>query len=387
MKAIRPQITNNWHSTAGLLWAPSAAIRAPLRPLHQQATKKAAYATQNASSRLAPACTRWLTRPQVNSFQSISARHNPTARLGQALYSTTPAPGQPTIHDVFESKTGTWQYVVADPTTSTAVIIDPVLDYDPATQTITTASADALLALVKEKGYKVDGIFETHAHADHITAASYLQKRLTEEQGHRPPIGIGKRIGQVQKLFGQRYGVPAEEYEGVFDKLFEDDEAFNIGQLAAKAIHLPGHTPDHLGYQIGDNIFCGDLIFHADIGSARCDFPGGSANNLYQSGRRILRLPDHVKIWTGHDYPPEGRPDPVSSLSVQEHKQQNKHLKDGVSEEEFVALRKERDSSLAEPRLLHQSLQMNIRAGRLPKPTEAGQRLLHLPLKLKGLTW
>lgn len=160
-------------------------------------------------------------------------------------------PGEPTIHNVFESKTGTWQYVVADPTTSTAVIIDPVLDYDPATQVITTESADALLSLVKEKGYKVDKILETHAHADHLTAASYLQRRLAQEQGHRPPIGIGKRIGQVQKLFGQRYGIPAQEYEDVFDKLFEDDETFKIGNLTAKAIHLPGHTPDHLGYRIG----------------------------------------------------------------------------------------------------------------------------------------
>jgi glyoxylase-like metal-dependent hydrolase (beta-lactamase superfamily II) len=165
-----------------------------------------------------------------------------TANLGAA---------RPTIHNVFESKTGTWQYVVADPTTLTAVIIDPVLDYDPATQVITTDSADALLSLVKEKRYKVEKILETHAHADHLTAASYLQKRLTEEQGNRPPIGIGKRIGQVQKLFGQRYGIPAEEYEGVFDKLFDDDETFKIGNLTAKAIHLPGHTPDHLGYRIG----------------------------------------------------------------------------------------------------------------------------------------
>ncbi|GFF43298.1 probable metallo-hydrolase BURPS1710b_2304 [Aspergillus lentulus] len=296
-------------------------------------------------------------------------------------------PGEPTIHNVFESKTGTWQYVVADPTTSTAVIIDPVLDYDPATQVITTESADALLSLIKEKGYKVDKILETHAHADHLTAASYLQRRLAQEQGHRPPIGIGKRIGQVQKLFGQRYGIPAQEYEDVFDKLFEDDETFKIGNLTAKAIHLPGHTPDHLGYRIGDNIFCGDLIFHSDIGTARCDFPGGSARSLYQSGRKVLDLPDHVRIWTGHDYPPEERKEPVPSLSVQDHRRQNKHLKNGVTEEEFVALRKERDSKLAEPRLLHQSLQMNIRAGRLPTPTESGQQLLHLPLKLKGLTW
>lgn len=156
----------------------------------------------------------------------------------------------PTIHDVFESNTGSWQYVAADPSTSTAVIIDPVLDYDPASQAISTDSADSLLSLIEEKGYKIDRILETHVHADHLTAASYIQKRL-QEQGHRPPIGIGRRIEQAQKRFGQRYEISPAEYENVFDKLFDDDETFKIGQVTAQAIHLPGHTPDHLGYKIG----------------------------------------------------------------------------------------------------------------------------------------
>jgi glyoxylase-like metal-dependent hydrolase (beta-lactamase superfamily II) len=294
---------------------------------------------------------------------------------------------EPTIHDIFETKTGTWQYIVADPSTSTAVIIDPVLDYDPVTQAITTESADALLSLVKEKGYKIDKVLETHAHADHLTAASYLQSRLTEEQGHKPSIGIGKRIGQVQKLFGQKYGVSRQEYEHVVDKLFDDDETFEIGQLKATAMHLPGHTPDHLGYKIGDNVFCGDSLFHADIGTARCDFPGGSANNLFNSGRRLLSLPDNVKIWTGHDYPPNERGTPSSWMSVEEHRKQNRHLKDGVTEEEFVAMRQQRDATLAAPRLLDQSLQINIRGGRLPQPSESGLRMLHLPLKVKGAQW
>lgn len=137
---------------------------------------------------------------------------------------------------------------------------------------------------------------------------------------------------------------------------------------------------------VSDNVFCGDSLFHADIGTARCDFPGGSANDLYKSGRKLLSLPDHVKIWTGHDYPPDGR-DSVPWISVKEHREQNKHLNDNVTEEEFVTFRKERDAKLAEPKLLHQSLQMNIRAGRLPKPTESGHRMLHLPLKLNGLEW
>lgn len=161
---------------------------------------------------------------------------------------------EPKIHDVFESVTGTWQYVVADPATSKAVIIDPVLDYNPTSQVITTKSAGFLLALIEENGYHVDRILETHAHADHLTAASYLQSRLAQLQGHKPLIGIGKRITQVQNLFGQRYGVPAAEYEGVFDTLFEDDETFDIGDLQGTAIHLPGHTPDHLGYMVGGKI-------------------------------------------------------------------------------------------------------------------------------------
>lgn len=170
----------------------------------------------------------------------------------RASYSTEVSPAdQPVIHDLFEGVTGTWQYIVADPASSHAVIIDPVLDYDPATQIISTRSADAIRSIVLSKGYIIDAILETHVHADHLTAASYLRSRLALRQEHTPIIGIGKRIGVVQTLFGQRYGIPPEEYEGVFDKLFDDDEAFDIGELKATAIHIPGHTPDHLGYKVG----------------------------------------------------------------------------------------------------------------------------------------
>ncbi|EED12159.1 metallo-beta-lactamase domain protein, putative [Talaromyces stipitatus ATCC 10500] len=307
----------------------------------------------------------------------------------QRSYSARPSNegGEPTIHDVFESNTGTWQYIVADPSTLKAIIIDPVLDYDPATQTIETHSADNLISLAKKNNYKIEMILETHAHADHITAASYLQSRIARDMGYKPLIGIGKRIGQVQELFAQRYGVPLEEYQNVYDILFDDDEVFKIGEVTAQAIHLPGHTPDHLGYKIGDNVFCGDSLFHVDIGTARCDFPGGSATNLFNSGQKLLQLPDNVKIWTGHDYPPDGRDQPVPCVSVEGHKKNNAHIKDGVTEQEFVAMRTERDAKLAAPRLLHQSLQMNIRAGRLPNKTTAGFRLLHLPLKLNGVEW
>ncbi|EXJ73571.1 uncharacterized protein A1O5_03332 [Cladophialophora psammophila CBS 110553] len=396
MQSLRPHITSSSQVTRRLLLTPTAATPAStfvnssrqLRLSSHQAEHKATYTTQaslgngsvrNAFPRRAPVCGPSGHQP---------ARQTQWAVKSRALYSTeAPVAPEPIVHDVFETKTGTWQYVVADPSTLTAVIIDPVLDYDPATQVVTTQSADALISLVKEKGYTVDMILETHAHADHLTAASYLQNHLAQEQDQIPIIGIGKRIGAVQKLFAERYGVPADEYEGIFDRLFEDDETFNIGELKATAIHLPGHTPDHLGYKIGDNVFCGDSIFHADIGTARCDFPGGSARDLFKSGRKLLALPDHVKIWTGHDYPPAGRDDPVPWMSVEQHRQRNKHLKDGTTEEEFVTRRNERDAGLAEPRLMHQSLQMNIRAGRLPKATQQGFRMLHLPLKPKTLEW
>ncbi|KAJ6443749.1 metallo-beta-lactamase domain-containingprotein [Purpureocillium lavendulum] len=289
---------------------------------------------------------------------------------------------QPTVHAVFETQTGTWQYVVVDPATRAAAIVDPVLDYDRTTRAVSTSSADALLSLVEQKGYRVDVILETHAHADHLTAASYLQRQLANAQGHRPPIGIGKRITQVQELFAERYGVRDEEYRTVFDKLFDDDEFFQIGALSAAAIHLPGHTPDHLGYKIGDNVFCGDSLFHPDIGTARCDFPGGSAQTLYASGRKLLSLPAHVRLWPGHDYPPDDVRGPVPCMTVEDHRRLNKHLRSDVTEDEFVSVREARDAALAAPRLLHESLQTNVRAGQLPRPTAAGQHLLHLPLKL-----
>ncbi|KAG4438777.1 hypothetical protein IFR05_005754 [Cadophora sp. M221] len=328
------------------------------------------------------------SRAMSNKSGSTILRRESESDIARVAYSTNNSlPTQPIIHSIFEKKTGTWQYLVVDPSTLSAAIIDPVLDYDPVTQAITTQTADSLLTLVIEAGYNVVRILETHAHADHLTAAFYLQGKINRMSGHKPPTCIGKRIKQVQKMFGEKYGVLTAEYDGVFDEFLDDDETFSIGDLKVTALHLPGHTPDHLGYKIGDNVFCGDSIFHADIGSARCDFPGGSANDLFHSGRRLLAFPDHVKIWTGHDYPPEDRITPIAFMSVQDHRKQNKHLADAVTEENFVHLRKERDAKLGEPRLLHQALQINIRGGRPPKPTALGHSFLHLPMKLKGIEW
>ncbi|WQF80120.1 Putative metallo-beta-lactamase, ribonuclease Z/Hydroxyacylglutathione hydrolase [Colletotrichum destructivum] len=317
---------------------------------------------------------------------------------------------EPTIHDIFEPSTGTWQYIVADLPTKAAIIIDPVLDFDPATSTISTQTSDGLLEVIWELGYKVVGILETHVHADHLTAAKYLQSRLREAQaGAAPDICIGGRIKVVQERLGEKYGIEKEEFASAFDRLFGDDEVFEIGKLEATALHLPGHTPDHMGYLIGcecprrlqklirkgagaaadlktANVFAGDSLFNHDVGSARCDFPGGNARDLFASTRRLLSLPEDTKIWTGHDYPPAGR-GPMAATNVAQQKTQNKHLAQSATEYEFVKWREERDSGLGEPRLMHWALQFNIRAGNMPALNKNGDRLLHVPVRIPGATW
>ncbi|KAL2126523.1 hypothetical protein VTI74DRAFT_756 [Chaetomium olivicolor] len=384
-------LETRWLPTArrvlGLLGPLAAAGRVPApelgaitsqtqtRRLHQQSHCRSVPARPLATQCASPRC-------RTQSAVTITLPVNSTTTRP---FSSTPQSGiEPTIHPLWEPATSTWQYVVADPLSSKAVIIDPVLDYDNCTRTVTTSSADALLDLIKSRGYTITHILETHAHADHLTAAFYLQRKLAASQGVKPSVGIGKRIGQVQSLFGKRYGIASEEYDGVFDLLFEDDECFEVGQMKVQAVHLPGHTPDHMGYWIGDNVFCGDSLFHPTLGTARCDFPGGSANALYHSARKLLSLPDHVKVWVGHDYPVDGERDPEPCTSVGEHRQRNKHLRDGISEEEFVEMRKERDSKLAAPRLVHESLQVNIRAGQLPKVDEDGMRAFKLPVKVQA---
>lgn len=290
---------------------------------------------------------------------------------------------EPSIHPVFEYKTGTWQYIVACPRSRQAVIIDPVLNLDLAELEITTTSADELLAIVTANNYTVIRLLETHVHADHLTAAFYLQQQLLQLTGNKASICTGNRINLVQETFAQKYGVPKEELENAFDYVFHDDENFDIGDLTARTLHLPGHTPDHSGYQVGSNIFTGDSIFNPDVGSARCDFPNGDANALYSSMQSLLALPAHYKLYTGHDYPPanSGRA-PMPFVTVLEQLESNKHVGRGAREDEFVDWRRTRDSTLNEPKLLHQALQVNIRGGRLPASFDDSPRtFLQVPFR------
>ncbi|TFK18213.1 metallo-beta-lactamase [Coprinopsis marcescibilis] len=299
--------------------------------------------------------------------------------------------GEPAIDSFFEPATSTWQYVVSDPTTKKAVIIDSVLDFSPASGEISTKTADSLLAFIKQKGLEVIMILETHAHADHLTAAQYLKSRL----GGSVPVAIGKRITGVQKTFAKVYGVPKESFEGTFDKLWEDDETFRIGNLECHVMHLPGHTPDHVGYRCGNALFVGDTLFYPDVGSARADFPGGSPTDLYQSVQRVLSLDPDVQVFAGHDYPPEGeKPGQRCWSLVSEQRRKNVHLRARRGPEQsapdaqekdkdaFIRWRAQRDRTLGAPRLLHPALQVNICAGRLPQPDESGRRMFKIPLKV-----
>lgn len=291
-------------------------------------------------------------------------------------------PPQPIVHPIYEPTTGTWQYVVACPTTRAAALVDPVLDFDPSTHAIHTTSADALLRLVATQGYRVSHLLESHAHADHLTASFYLQRSLVAAGDPRPAICIGENIRMVQRGAGRKYAIPKEELDAAFDHLFVDGEEFAIGDVFASVLYLPGHTPDHIGYRMGDNVFTGDSIFNPDVGSARCDFPGGDARALYRSMKRLLALPPSVRLYTGHDYPPTAengsQREPLAYVTVADQNERNKHAKQGSTEDEFVQWRSERDQTLREPRLIHPALQVNVRGGRLPQAGEDGQVLLRL---------
>ena len=282
---------------------------------------------------------------------------------------------KPQVTGFFDPDTATISYVVKDPDSNHCAVIDTVLDYDPVSGHTDTRSADRVIKYVQDNGLKVDWIIETHAHADHLSAAPYVKERLGGK------IGIGRHIDTVQKTFGRIFN-DAHAMEGApgdFDHLFEDGEEYTIGGMRAVAMHTPGHTPACMTHVIGDAAFVGDTIFMPDVGTARADFPGGDARTLYRSIRKILSLPAETRIFVCHDYPPKGR-EPAWETTVGEERAKNIHVRDGISEEEFVKMRTERDATLKLPRLIIPSIQVNIHGGRLPAPEDNGIRYLKVPL-------
>jgi len=283
------------------------------------------------------------------------------------------------VEGFFDAATWTISYLVLDTTTRQCALIDSVLDYDPKSGRTSTSSADRLIARVRELGAQVQWILETHAHADHLSAAPYLKKEL----GGR--LGIGEHITKVQEVFGSLFNAGAEfARDGrQFDHLFADGEAFAIGGLQARAMHTPGHTPACMTYVVidgGDTVaFVGDTLFMPDYGTARCDFPGGDARTLFRSINKVLSLPAATRLYMCHDYQPGGREVQFVS-TVDEERERNIHVRNGISEEEFVAMRNARDSALDMPTLILPSVQVNMRAGQLPEPEANGTRYIKIPL-------
>jgi glyoxylase-like metal-dependent hydrolase (beta-lactamase superfamily II) len=281
----------------------------------------------------------------------------------------------PRIEAFYDSVTCTISYVVYDRAGGRAAIIDPVLDYDPKAGRTSTGSAERLIGFVRAQQLGVDWILETHAHADHLSAAHYLRRKLGGK------VAIGDHIRQVQGVFKQLFNLePQFATDGSqFDHLFAEGETFHIGELEGQAWFVPGHTPADMAYQFGDAVFVGDTLFMPDVGTARCDFPGGDAHTLYASIRKLLALPPQTRLFMCHDYPPDGRaPNWVSSVARQ--REGNIHVHDGVSEEQFVAMRTRRDAGLDMPVLILPSVQVNIRAGAFPAPECNGVSYLKIPL-------
>ncbi|MBA4227468.1 MAG: MBL fold metallo-hydrolase [Hyphomonas sp.] len=285
----------------------------------------------------------------------------------------------PRIKAFFDTATNTVTYLVWDEATRDAAIIDPVLDFDPAPARLSTRSADEVLAAAEAEGLKIVWALDTHAHADHLSAADYIRQKTGAK------IGIGAHITEVQKTFRPLFGPTSDAPdETVFDALFNEGDEIPLGNETIRVLHTPGHTAACLTYLIGDAAFVGDTVFMPDYGTARADFPGGDAHALYRSIRKLLALPPETRIFTGHDYLPEGRETYAWEATVAEHRAANVHVHEGVSEEDFVAMRTARDQTLGAPRLILPSLQVNIRAGRLPPPESDGQTYLRLPVNRFG---
>ena len=279
------------------------------------------------------------------------------------------------VRGFFDPATHTVTYLVSDPATGQAAIIDPVLDFDAPSARTSTRSIDAVMAALRSEALTLALVLETHAHADHLTAAAHLRATTGVS------IGIGGRITQVQSAFGPLFDADDVRPDGaVFDHLYADGDAFALGDLKVEVIHTPGHTPACVSYRIGDAVFTGDTLFMPDYGTARTDFPGGDARTLYRSIQRLLSLPDGTRVFVGHDYLPQGRTDYRFETTVAEQRAHNIHIGGGVWEDAFVAMREARDATLGAPQLILPSLQVNIRAGDLPPPDANGQRYLRLPL-------
>ena len=282
----------------------------------------------------------------------------------------------PDITAFFDKATNTISYIVCDPNGSACAVIDSVLDFDFSSGRTDTRSADKLINFVKENKLDVQWLLETHVHADHLSAAPYIQMEVGGK------IGIGSNITDVQKTFGKIFneGTEFQRDGSQFDKLFLEGDTFHIGKLRGDVLHTPGHTPACMTYVIGDAAFVGDTLFMPDFGTARCDFPGGSSENLFSSIQKILSLPDTTRIFVGHDYKAPGREHYAWETSVGEQKTKNIHIKSGKSKEDFVKLRDERDAKLDMPQLIVPSLQINMRAGNMPEPDEQGDVFLKVPI-------
>ncbi len=296
-------------------------------------------------------------------------------RLSAADEAMTGRSVHPEVTAFFHEATFSVSYLVADPTTGHAALIDTVLDYDHKAGRISTVAADAVIAAVRDRELTIDWVLETHVHADHLTAAPHVQEKL----GGR--MALGARVTEIQSYFKKLFNVGSDFVpDGAqFDHLFDDGEVFRIGTLEVRVIHTPGHTPACVSYVVGDAVFVGDTLFMPDYGTARCDFPGGSARQLYSSIQRILSLPPETRVFTCHDYGPDGRPFAWES-SVADQCARNKHVGGGVSEDDFVARREARDKELEAPNLILPALQVNMRAGRLPPADDNGIVYLRIPL-------
>ncbi|MEL7517677.1 MAG: MBL fold metallo-hydrolase [Pseudomonadota bacterium] len=282
----------------------------------------------------------------------------------------------PVVTGFFDEATNTISYIVADPATKACAVIDSLLDYDQASGRTSTESADKLIDFIKARALSLEWIIDTHVHADHLTAAPYLKDKL----GGR--TAIGAHISTVQRVFGEIFneGQSFHTDGSQFDHLFKDGETYKVGSIVARAIHTPGHTPACMSHLIGDALFVGDTIFMPDFGTARCDFPGGDAGQLYDSIQKLFALPDKTRMFLCHDYKAPGRDEFVWETSVGEQRRENIHVGGGASREAFIKMRTERDATLAMPKLILPSVQVNMRAGDMPPPEDGGKRFIKIPI-------